>query len=49
MLSVDATGEGYSNHDVMAVGYDDTTHEYACYDAQGDTSLHWYSIHGTIR
>ena len=38
---VDTTGSGSTNHFVPVIGYDETTHRYACYNTW-DTKIHWY-------
>ena len=40
---VDTDANGSTDHFVTAIGYDDSTHRYACYDTW-DTSVHWYNF-----
>ncbi len=43
LLLVDADGIGGSDHFVAAIGYNDVTMEYACYNTW-DSSVHWYDF-----
>jgi hypothetical protein len=42
VLLVDSDGDGFTDHFVPAIGYDNTTREYACLNTW-DTNIHWYS------
>lgn len=45
ILGVDAFGDGYANHAIVAIGYDRETQQYACYDtwdANPATAVKWY-------
>ncbi len=44
MLLVDTDTDGQTDHFVAAIGYDDVTHEYACYNTW-DAAVHWYAWH----
>jgi len=44
IINVDADGDGYSEHYVTAIGYDDATNEYAVYNTW-DHDIHWYQWH----
>jgi len=41
VLLVDSDGDGYTDHFVTGIGYDDDTSTYAIYDTW-DHSIHWY-------
>jgi len=41
MLLVDTNGDGGSDHFIPAIGYNDTTMQYAAYNTY-DTTVHWY-------
>ena len=41
ILLVDSDGDAYTDHFVIAFGYDDADHTYAIYDSW-DTDIHWY-------
>jgi hypothetical protein len=45
VLLVDSDGDGYTDHFVTGIGYDDATTEYGIHDTW-DTGIHWYSWHG---
>ena len=42
-LIVDTNADGYTDHFIAAIGYDDFNHKYACYDTW-NTSIRWYSF-----
>lgn len=42
-LFVDSTGNGIPDHFVTAIGYNDTTKQYACYNTY-DHAIHWYQF-----
>ncbi len=41
VLLVDSDADGYTDHFITAIGYDDATTEYAAYNTW-DSGLHWY-------
>jgi hypothetical protein len=43
ILLVDSDGDSSTDHFVIGIGYNETTHEYAIYDTW-DTSIHWYNF-----
>ncbi|MCY2932118.1 MAG: C39 family peptidase [Planctomycetota bacterium] len=43
VLLVDSDGDGQTDHFVPAIGYNDTTHQYACYNTW-DTTVQWFSF-----
>jgi len=45
VLLVDSDGDGYTDHFVTGIGYDETSATYAIYNTW-DHSVHWFSWHG---
>jgi len=43
VFGVDVNGDGWSDHAITAIGYDDATHRYAAYNTW-DTDVHWYDF-----
>ena len=43
VFGVDVNGDSYADHAITAIGYDDATHRYACYNTW-DTDIHWYDF-----
>ncbi|MFH1730049.1 MAG: LEPR-XLL domain-containing protein, partial [Planctomycetota bacterium] len=42
-LIVDTNGDGWTDHFITGIGYDESTHQYAAYNTW-DRSVHWYDF-----